>query len=213
MSDRKTKPTRARQNGGSRDKILSAALQEFAMKGIDGARVDEIALASGVNKNMIYHYFGSKENLFVEVLESVYETVRSRQDDLSLKELDPVSAMRALIEHTADIWIEVPELNRLLASENLHKAAHVKKSTKIQNMYHPLVASLSDILGRGEREGVFRSGIDPIDLYISITSLSAYYVAHRYTFEAIFKRKLMTKARTNAKKKTICDMILRYLRP
>lgn len=201
------------KNGGSHDRILQAALQEFANKGMDGARVDEIARASGVNKNMIYHYFKSKENLFTAVLEKVYESVRSRQHDLSLRGLDPAAAMRRLIEHTADVWIEVPEFNRLLASENLHRAKHVRRSKKILSMYPPLIERLRDILDRGAKDGVFRPGVDPIDLYISVTSLSAHYVAHRFTFEAIFKTKLMSPKKVQQRKEAICDMILRSLRP
>lgn len=201
------------KNGGSHDRILQAALQEFANKGIDGARVDEIARVSGANKNMIYHYFKSKENLFTAVLEKVYESVRSRQQDLSLKGLDPTAAMRRLIEHTADVWIEVPEFNRLLASENLHQAKHVRRSKKILGMYPPLIESLRDILKRGAKDGVFRPGVDPIDLYISVTSLSAHYVAHHFTFEAIFKTKLISPKKVQQRKEAICDMILRSLRP
>jgi TetR/AcrR family transcriptional regulator len=201
------------KNGGSRDRILQAALQEFANKGIDGARVDEIARISGANKNMIYHYFKSKEKLFIAVLENVYEGVRSRQQDLSLRGLDPTSALRRLIEHTADVWIEVPEFIRLLASENLHQAKHVRQSKKIQSMYPPLIESLRDILVRGAKDGVFRPGVDPVDLYISLSSLSAHYVAHHFTFEAIFKTNLMSPKKIQQRKETICTMILRYLKP
>jgi TetR/AcrR family transcriptional regulator len=195
----------------SRQRILDAALHEFSTKGLDGARVDEIARASAVNKNMIYHYFKSKEQLFIAVLEGVYEAVRARQQDLVLRDLDPVSAMRRLIERTADIWIELPEFNRLLASENLHEARHVRQSSKIIGMYNPLIQSLRSILDRGVADGVFRSNIDPVDLYISITSLSAHYVAHRFTFEAIFKTKLMTPKKLQHRKEGIADMVLRYL--
>lgn len=201
------------KKGGSHDRILKAALREFATKGIDGARVDEIARVSGANKNMIYHYFKSKEGLFIAVLEQVYESVRSRQRDLSLRGLDPIAAMRLLVEHTADVWIEVPEFTRLLASENLHQAKHVKRSKKILSMYPPLIESLRDILERGVKDGVFRPGVDPIDLYISVTSLSAHYVAHRFTFEAIFKTSLMSAKKIKQRKEAICDMILRSLKP
>ena len=207
------KAARSKKGANSHDRILQAALQEFAHKGIDGARVDEIARVSGANKNMIYHYFKSKENLFVAVLESVYENVRSRQQDLSLRHLDPVAAMRRLIEHTADIWIEVPEFNRLLASENLHQAKHVRRSKKIQSMYSPLIDTLKGILERGVKDGVFRDGVDPVDLYISVTSLSAHYVAHHFTFDAIFKTNLMSPKKIAQRKSTISAMILRYLQP
>jgi TetR/AcrR family transcriptional regulator len=207
------KATKAKKGQNSHDRILQAALQEFANKGIDGARVDEIARVSGANKNMIYHYFKSKEDLFLAVLEMVYQDVRSRQEDFSLRDLDPTSAMRRLIERIADIWIEVPEFNRLLASENIHRAKHVRRSKKIQTMYSPLIAALKDVLDRGVKQGVFRKGVDPVDLYISMTSLSAHYVAHHFTFDAIFKTDLMSPKKIAQRKSTICDMVLRYLQP
>jgi TetR/AcrR family transcriptional regulator len=203
-----------RRNGEtSREQILEAATREFSMKGLDGARVDEIARVADVNKQMIYHYFESKERLFIAVLERTYKTVRDRQQDLSLRNLDPEAAMRRLVEFTADVWIEMPEFTRLLASENLHQAAHVRQSEVITGMYPPLVETLRELLARGAKEGIFRKNIDPVDLYISITSLSAHYVAHRYTFEAIFDTKLMTPKRLRQRKDAICDMILRYLKP
>jgi TetR/AcrR family transcriptional regulator len=207
------KAAKSKKGAISRDRILQTALQEFANKGIDGARVDEISRVSGVNKNMIYHYFQSKEKLFTAVLENVYENVRLRQQDLSLRDLSPVPALCRLIEHTADTWIEVPEFNRLLASENLHHAKHVRRSKKIQSMYSPLIATLKDILDRGAKDGVFRDGIDPVDLYISVTSLSAHYVAHHFTFDAIFKTDLMSPKKIAQRKSSICMMILRYLQP
>lgn len=200
-----------RKRGDSREKILRAATKEFARKGIDGARVDSIAKASGVNKNMIYHYFGNKEGLFIVVLERMYEIVRNRQEDLSIRDLPPTEGMRRLVELTADVWIEMPEFQMLLNSENLHKARHVRKSKKITRMYNPLMETIRELLDRGEKEGAFRSGIDPIDLYISITALSAYYVSRRHTFEAIFSTELMTSERIQKRKETISDTILRYL--
>jgi TetR/AcrR family transcriptional regulator len=202
-----------RRNGeASREQILGAATREFSMKGLDGARVDEIARVANVNKQMIYHYFESKERLFIAVLERTYKTVRDRQQDLSLRNLDPEAAMRRLVEFTADVWIEMPEFTRLLASENLHQASHVRQSEVITRMYHPLVETLKEVLTRGAKEGIFRKNIDPVDLYISITSLSAHYVAHRYTFEAIFDTKLMTPKRLRQRKDAIGEMILRYLK-
>lgn len=203
---------RLRKRGNSKERILEAAVSEFSQKGLDGARVDEIAAVSGVNKNMIYHHFNSKEQLFIAVLERVYETVRNRQQDLNIRGMSPEDGMRKLIEFTADVWIDMPEFTRLLSSENLHEARHVKQSDKIIGMYNPLIETIAGLLEKGEKTGAFRSGVDPVDLYISITSLSAYYVSHRHTFEAIFKTKLMTPERLKQRKEVICDMILRFLK-
>jgi TetR/AcrR family transcriptional regulator len=205
--------TSKRNSAATKEKILEAATKEFADKGYDGARVDEIALSSCVNKNMLYHYFGNKEQLFTAVLERTYEIIRSRQSDLRIRGMAPEEGMRRLVEFTAKIWIEIPEFNRLLASENLHEARHVKQSRKIIAMYNPLLETIGELLDRGKRLGVFRDGIDPIDLYISVSALSAYYISHHHTFEAIFQTKLMTARRLQQRQKHVVEMVLRYLRP
>src|SRR3546814_13611944 len=100
-----------------------------------------------------------------------------------------------LFDVNANIWIEMPERIRLLASENLHEARQVKQSKVVPQLYNPIMETIEELLKRGAKEGVFREGVDPIDLYISISALSAYYIAHRHTFEYIFKTKLMTPKR------------------
>src|SRR5690606_26925043 len=157
--------------------------------------------------------FGNKEQLFTAVLERTYEIIRSRQSDLHIRGMAPEVGMRRLIEFTAKIWIEIPEFNRLLASENLHEARHVKRSRKIIAMYNPLLETISELLERGKKLGVFRGGIDPIDLYISISALSAYYISHHHTFEAIFRTKLMGPKRLQQRQRHIVEMVMRYLSP
>lgn len=212
VSNAATKPEARRDATATQERILVAATREFADKGFDGARVDEIARVSEVNKNSLYHYFGSKEQLFIAVLERTYETIRKRQSDLSIRGMEPEEGMRRLIEFTADIWIEIPEFNRLLASENLHEAKHVKQSRRIAKMYNPLLETIRELLERGKALGVFRNNIDPIDLYISISALSAYYVSHHYTFEAIFNTPLMQPKRLKQRQEHAVEMILRYLK-
>lgn len=202
-----------RNSAATKEKILEAATKEFADKGYDGARVDEIARSSGVNKNMLYLYFGNKDQLFTAVLERTYEIIRSRQSDLQIRGMAPEEGMRRLIEFTTRVWIEIPAFIGLLASENLHEARHVKKSRKIVAMYNPLLETINVLLERGKRTGVFRGGIDAIDLYISVSALSAYYISHHHTFEAIFRTKLMAPKRLQQRQKHIVDMVLRYLRP
>lgn len=201
-----------RDAAASRERILLAATQEFAEKGYDGARVDEIARISQLNKNALYHYFGSKEQLFTAVLERAYAMIRDRQSDLSIRGMNPVEGMRRLVEFTAHIWVDMPEFNKLLASENLHEARHVKQSEIIPSMYNPLMDTIKELLEKGEKAGVFRSGVDPVDLYISISALSSHYISHRFTFEAIFKRPLMTSQRLKQRIDHAADMVLRYLK-
>ena len=183
----------------TRLRIIEAATEEFSAKGFDAGRLDDIALRAGVNKNVIYYYFGSKDDLFTAVLEATYEAIRVRQQDLELRSLAPEEAMRQLVLFTGRIWMEQPHFQRLLHSANLHGARHVRRSARIPQLYNPLVGTIRELLERGQREGRFREDVDPVDLYISITSLTAHYVSHHHTFEALFDRKLMTPVRERAR--------------
>lgn len=195
----------------TRDRVLAAATHEFAEKGYDGARVDGIALRSGAQKNVIYYYFGSKDGLFTAVLERTYETIRARQRDLQIRDLDPVEGMRRLVVFTGRIWAQFPQFQRLLDSENLHGGRHVRSSGRIAHMYNPLLDTIGILLRRGREAGTFRSGVDPIDLYISITALTAHYISNHHTFEAIFRQRLMTPRRLKQRLEHAADMVLRYL--
>ena len=195
----------------TRDMILKGALVEFSRKGFDGARIDEIALRAGVNKNLLYHHFGSKDGLFSALLERTYEVIRKRQNDLQLRSLDPVQGMRKLVIFTGKIWVQWPEFLRLLQSENLHGGRHARESTTIPTMYNPLLETIEDLLRRGEEQDVFQAGVDPVDLYISISSLTAHYLTHHHTFEAIFKRRMMTPERIKQRLEHAADMVLSYL--
>jgi TetR/AcrR family transcriptional regulator len=204
-------PVPRQRSQKTRDMILAGALAEFSQKGFDGARIDEIALRAGVNKNLLYHHFGNKDGLFSALLERTYDTIRARQNDLQLRSLDPVGGMRKLVVFTGKIWVQWPEFLRLLQSENLHRGRHARESSTIPTLYNPLLDTINDLLQRGAQLGVFRDDVDPVDLYISISSLTAHYLTHHHTFEAIFKRKMMTPERIRQRLEHAADMIERYL--
>jgi TetR/AcrR family transcriptional regulator len=195
----------------TREMILDGALAEFSEKGFDGARIDEIALRAGVNKNLLYHHYGSKDGLFTALLERTYETIRGRQNDLQLRGMDPVEGMRKLVIFTGRIWVQFPEFLRLLQSENLNAGRHVRASTKIQQMYNPLLETLNELIERGTRSGAFRKNVDPIDLYISVSALTAHYISNHHTFEALFGQRLMTPQRIKQRLEHAADVVERYL--
>ena len=143
--------TRPRDADRSQKDILDAALAEFAEHGLGGARMDRIAERAGVNKRLIYYYFESKESLFLAVLERAYEGIRGEEQQLNLTQVEPVEAIRRLIAFTWNYYIEHPEFLTLLNSENLHRARHLKQSTKIPAMHSPLVQTLADVLERGHK--------------------------------------------------------------
>ena len=161
-----------RDPGRTREAILVAAQDEFARKGLSGGRVDDIARRSRANKRMIYHYFGSKDGLYLAVLERVYEGLRGSERTLELADLKPEKAIQRLIEFNFDYCRRHPELISLLNTENLHRARYLRQSKKVRELHSPFVRLISDILKRGVAKGVFRRGLDPVELYVSIASLS-----------------------------------------
>ena len=196
----------------TRKRILTAATVEFARKGLGGARVDEIALRSKANKRMIYHYFGSKERLFTAVLEEAYSGIRSAERELHLDELDPETAIIRLVEFTWTYYIDHPEFLTLVNSENLHRAKHLKGSEVIRKTSNQFVNMVKAILHRGVAAGVFRDGIDPVQLNITIAAIGYYYLNNHYTGSIIFERDLMARSNLAARLKFNLDTILRLIK-
>lgn len=196
----------------TRAAVLAAAQREFAAKGLSGARVDQIARRAGANKRMIYHYFGSKAALYIAALERSYEDRRGIERTLNLDHLAPDEAMRRLIEFNFDYLRAHPELINLINNENLHRARHLRKSRKVRELHSPLVRLIADILKRGEAQGMFRSGVDPVELYITIAAAGYFYLSNRWTLSTIFGRDLGTDAACRARKRHNVDIILSALR-
>ena len=195
----------------SRSRIIAAATWEFAGRGYDGARMDAIANRAEVSKNLLYHYFSSKEGLFIAVMEEVYRVMRHHHQDLLLQRLDPIAAIERLIRSVHRLFVERQDILTLLNSENLYKAHHIRKSKTIADLYNPLLDAMIDIHRRGVEDGTFRRDIDPVDLYISISGLSYFYVANNHTLGFIFHQELMQPDRLAAREQHIVDVILGYL--
>jgi AcrR family transcriptional regulator len=203
----------ARQPEQTSAAILAAAVHEFTHKGYGGARINDIARRSGANKRMIYHYFGDKEALWLAALESVYAGIRSAETQLRLSDRDPVDAVRELTRFTWDYFLTHPEFLSMLGTENLLRARHLKRSTRILGMHSPLVTLLAELLERGAAEGRFRPGVDPVRLYVTIASLGFFYLSNRYTLSAIFRRELGSEGEIEAWGDHIVEVVLSYLRP
>jgi AcrR family transcriptional regulator len=193
-------------------RILGAALEEFARYGLGGARVDRIAKRAGANKRMLYYYFGDKDGLFLAALEDCYERIRSAERTLELEHLDPRQALERLVRFTWEYFLEHPEFMTLLNSENLHKGRHVRRSKRVQDMHSPLVETLRAVLRKGEAQGLFRKGVDPVQLYISIAGEIYFYLSNRYTLSRIFDRDLMAPRALAARSRHVTQMILHSLR-
>jgi AcrR family transcriptional regulator len=196
----------------TREQILQAAIGEFADKGLGGARVDAIAERAGANKRMLYHYFGSKADLFLAVLERMYDDIRHAETELHLETLEPVDAMRRLVEFSFGYFSANPSFIPLLNSENLHRARHLKRSKRIREMHSPLVAMISRMLERGQAAGQFRRDVDPVQLYVSIAALGYFYFANMHTLSTIFGRDLSAPRRIAERKRHAVELVLGYLR-
>lgn len=202
---------RLRDADRSQSTILAAARDEFAEFGLGGARMDRIAERAGLNKRLIYYYFEDKEKLFQAVLEQAYRHIREAERALHLLDLKPADAIRRLIEFTWNYYLDHPEFLTLLNSANLHKARHLDESQRVRELNSPLVATLGEVLERGRKDGSFRGGIDPVQLYVSIAGLSYFYLSNNHTLSAIFGRDLMTAKARNERLSHMCDVILGYV--
>jgi AcrR family transcriptional regulator len=192
--------------------ILAVATQEFADKGLSGARIDEIAAATRTSKRMIYYYFGSKEGLYVAVLEEAYRRIRSIEAELHLEDLPPEDALRRLVGFTFDYQLANPDFIRLVMNENMHRGVFLARSESIQQLNVPAIQAVRSIYERGVKEGVFRGGVDPIDLHMSVSALCFFNVSNRHTFSLIFKRDLDSPRSIGARRDSIIEMVVRHVR-
>lgn len=206
----KPKP-RTRDAEATKARILSAAKKEFAKNGLGGARVDEIADKARANKRMIYHYFGSKEGLFQTVLENAYVDIRTAEQKLNLDHLDPREALERLIRFTWEYYLKNPEFITLVNSENLHRAKHLKKSEVVKVYSRRFVSMVKAILDRGAAAGVFREGVDPVQLNITIAAIGYYYLTNRFTGSIVFERDLMAKESLEERLSFNIDTIMRLV--
>nr|WP_245317923.1 TetR family transcriptional regulator [Ensifer sp. 1H6] len=202
---------RIRDAEATKARILDAAKKEFAKNGLGGARVDVIAEKAKANKRMIYHYFESKEGLFQTVLEDAYIDIRTAEQKLKLDDLKPKAALEKLVRFTWEYYLKNPEFITLVNSENLHRAKHLKKSVVIKTASRKFVNMVEVLLERGASEGVFRHGIDPVQLNITIAAIGYYYLTNRFTGSIVFERDLMAKEAVDERLRFNIETIMRLV--
>jgi AcrR family transcriptional regulator len=202
---------RLRDADRSQATILAAARDEFAEHGLGGARMDRIAERAGLNKRLIYYYFADKEQLFRAVLEQAYLHIRGEERKLNLLALKPADAVRRLVEFTWNYYLAHPEFLSLLNSANLHRARHLEGSERLRELNSPLIATLGEILEHGRKEGSFRGGIDPVQLYVSIAGLAYFYLSNNHTLSTIFGRDLMASKARSERLSHMVELVLGYV--
>jgi AcrR family transcriptional regulator len=209
----KKRPSRAKNPEKTRANIIDVATAEFAERGLSGARVDQIAERTNTSKRMLYYYFGDKDGLYRAVLLSYYEKLRSSEVQLDLSHQSPLAALQALVEFTFDYHMKHADIVRLVMVENMHKGRHVAKLPQVMPINTSVLDAVADICERGAREGSMRTGLDNFDLYTTIAALCFFNVSNRYTFRAIFKHDMAQPKESDARRKSIWDVIHRFVVP
>jgi len=206
-------PKIRRKNDPERTKvdILDVATEEFATHGLAGGRIDAIAEKTRTSKRMIYYYFGGKEDLYLAVLERSYRQIRTIEADLELEHLPPEAALRLLISETFDYDEAHPDFIRLVSSENINYAAHMRRSESLRDLNVSIINTLAAILARGEAAGIFSRKVDPIDIHMLISAFCFFRVSNRHTFGAIFRRDLSEPNLMGQHRQMIADTVLSYL--
>ncbi|MGB0629225.1 MAG: TetR family transcriptional regulator [Alphaproteobacteria bacterium] len=207
----KSKPPVRRNPDASRERILAAATDVFAAQGLDGARVDEIADRAGLNKRMLYYYFGNKDDLFAAVLDEVYETICTQSAALDVVSGSAPSGLSKLVDFVIDFYLDNPHAITLLNAENLHKARHLKTSERIRAIRPPFEEMLNGLLARGVAENNFRKGVNGARLYISIVGLIYYYLSNGNSLSVFFDRDLFDETEVNAWRAHIHEMVDRFV--
>lgn len=208
------KPQQRRKNDPERTKadILDAATEEFATHGLAGGRIDAIAEKTRTSKRMIYYYFGGKDGLYLAVLERSYRQIRTLEADLRLEELSAEDALRVLISETFDYDEAHPHFIRLVSSENINCAVHMRRSETLRDLNISIIDTLDKIIARGVKDGVFLRNADAIDIHMLISAFCFFRVSNRYTFGTIFRRDLSEPHLMARHKLMISDAVVSYLK-
>jgi AcrR family transcriptional regulator len=195
----------------NRARIVAAAIDEFASRGFKGASMDAIAARTHTTRALINYYFGSKEKLYIAVLERVYSEIRDAEGRLDLEHLAPRDAIRRIVEFTYGYYIAHEGFVRLVVAENQARGRHLKKSHAMRTLNRPIIERLARVIARGQAEGLFRRDVDPVEIHKAIAALGIFNVTNRHTFGAIFQKEMGAKGDVARRCDLVADMILSYL--
>ncbi|WP_127523408.1 TetR/AcrR family transcriptional regulator [Mesorhizobium sp. Z1-4] len=204
----RTKTPQKRDRAATSEALLNAAIAEFAEHGFAGGRVDRIADSAGVNKQLVYHYFGNKDELYQAALEKIYTDIRSKEGELHLADLPPRAAMETLVGFSFDYLAEHPEFIALIGDENRLDARHLKQFTGIVELHSPLIQLIEQTMKRGAEEGIFDDRFGSVDLYLSIAGLCFFFFANQNTLSVIFNQKMTSGAQVARRRQHVVDFVI-----
>lgn len=195
----------------NRARIIKAAMIEFAARGFDGASMDAIAARTHTTRALINYHFGSKEKVYLAVLEHVYAEIRHAESLLDLDHLAPADAIRRIVEFTFDYYLSHQDFVRIVVAENQARGLHFRKSKTLRTLNRPIIDTLTRVIERGQASRAFRDDVDPVEVHKAIAALGIFNVTNQYTFGTIFQSDMGAKGDTDRRRGIVADMILSYL--
>jgi AcrR family transcriptional regulator len=204
-------PTRQQDPAGTRQNIIEVASQEFALNGLSGARIDEIAAKTRSSKRMIYYYFGDKEGLYLSALENAYAEVREGEAKLDIAGLSPVEGLKRLVEFTFEHHHQHEDFIRMVMIENIHHGEFLARSNLVRDLNVTAIAHIGELYQRGLQDGAFREGLDPLEIHWQISALCFFNVSNRATFSQLFGRDFGAEEAQQRLKANTVEMVLRFV--
>ena len=195
----------------TRESILRAAIKVFAQHGYEGGSVEKISRQAMSYDRMIYYYFGSKDGLYLAVLEEAYRRMRAIESDLNLDDLPPAQALQKLVEFTYDHHRDNEDFIRLVMNENIQRGDYLRQSQSIQALNSNAIQSVQAVYDRGVAQGVFRAGLDPVDIHSAISAFTFFNVSNRHTFGLIFQDRASQDKANTLKRVHVVELILRFV--
>lgn len=208
---RRGRPKGSNEADRVRQDILAVAREEFAQNGLSGARVNEIAARTATSKRMIYYYFTDKEGLYRAVLESAYAGIRELERSLDLDRMPPAEALAHLAGFTFDYHADHPDFVRLVMVENIHHARHLRQLGKIGEINLSAIDIIRGIYERGVTAGVFRPGVNPIDIHLTISALSFYNVSNRASIAHVFGHDMSALDERARRRTSVVEAVMRFV--
>ncbi|ECC1662068.1 TPA: TetR/AcrR family transcriptional regulator [Salmonella enterica subsp. salamae] len=194
-----------------KEKLLLCAVNEFAEYGYEGARVDNIVKAAECSKQTVYHHFGNKENLFIEVLEYTWNDIRQKEKALDVSGLSPAQAIEKIIDFTWDYYIANPWFLNIVHSENQSKGVHYAKSKRLPDINYSHLELMASLLEKGKALNIFKQDIDPLQVNINIAALGGYYLINQHTLGLVYHISMVSPQALEARRKVIKETILSWL--
>jgi AcrR family transcriptional regulator len=195
----------------NRSSIVKAAIDEFAARGFKGASMDAIAARTQTTRALINYYFGSKEKLYIRVLEQVYSDIRAAEGDLDLDHLAPLDALRRIVEFTYHYYVRHVGFVRLVVAENQAGGRHLRKSAVMRALNRSVIDRIARVMERGRADGIFRRDVDPIEVHKAIAALGMFNITNQYTFGAIFQTEMGARGNVARRRDTVADIIVSWL--